>query len=417
MPVNPLVPFTDLVSGPLDENPFVVQPLSAQMWSKLNPAERASWLSELMTDSDGDDEDSDEDADSRPGAFVPDAQLDSSQVQVNPMLSQPAEAGTLLDRLKGVVTGKTPKGAPGQIPESVVVGGSGGLTPEQARKELGTQDAWEEFQQSGQAPLGIMDAQAGGGNNHAIPQYSPDADKWEYASDDPRRAEAIINVAESMLGKPYIWGGSSKAGADCSGLVQMAYRAAGIDMPRLAGFQMDAGKRVPINDLRPGDLVGYDWSNLMESVGGARGADHIGIYVGNGLMIEAARTGIPIRVTDLRGKDNSRMWGVRVPTERSTRDMTKPFNDSVNSLTRRLSSIFDDADAPVARNAASATVRAVNNIFDSPSKSKSSSGSKSSGSKKSTSKKPSGRTDINKGKSWEPRSDGGSKYSGSGATK
>lgn len=69
---------------------------------------------------------------------------------------------------------------------------------------------------------------------------------------------AVIKVAQTYLGVPYVWAGASKRGIDCSGLVLVAYRdGAGINLPHLATAQMARGKRINRADIRPGDLVGW----------------------------------------------------------------------------------------------------------------------------------------------------------------
>lgn len=129
-----------------------------------------------------------------------------------------------------------------------------------------------------------------------------------YVTDDAKSAETIVKVAKAMLGKPYVWGGEDWSGADCSGLVQLAYAQAGIAMPRLSNYQMNKGKRVDYKNLKPGDLVGWNNSNHVV------GADHIAIYIGNNQIIEAPRPGASIRVSGLYDYDVAEMWAVRIPS-------------------------------------------------------------------------------------------------------
>lgn len=114
----------------------------------------------------------------------------------------------------------------------------------------------------------------------------------------------IIAAAETLLDTPYVWGGNGPGGVDCSGLVQYAYKAAGIDLPRISYQQANAGTRVAINKLRPGDLVAWDNSSRNP------GADHIAIYLGNGMVIEAPRPGGKVQISHIY--DIGQAWGVRM---------------------------------------------------------------------------------------------------------
>jgi len=106
-----------------------------------------------------------------------------------------------------------------------------------------------------------------------------------------------ISYAVAQLGKPYIWGGIGPVGYDCSGLVMMAYRAAGIDLPRTTFQQVLAGTPVySLSQLEPGDLLFTAGSD-----GTATDPGHVGMYIGSGLVIQAAETGEPIMITPLAG--------------------------------------------------------------------------------------------------------------------
>ena len=94
------------------------------------------------------------------------------------------------------------------------------------------------------------------------------------------RAQRAIEAAYSELGKPYIWGAVGPDGFDCSGLMQHAWSQAGVMLPRTSEEQAAAGQTVPVSDLQPGDLVIY-----------FAGRTHVGMYVGNGLIIHAPRPG------------------------------------------------------------------------------------------------------------------------------
>jgi cell wall-associated NlpC family hydrolase len=102
----------------------------------------------------------------------------------------------------------------------------------------------------------------------------------------------VIAFARQQIGKPYLWGGTGPDAFDCSGLVMMAYRAAGIDIPRTAELQWVWGPRVPPGHEEPGDLVFFAGSD-----GTTTSPGHVGLVIGHDLMIEAYATGFPIRIS------------------------------------------------------------------------------------------------------------------------
>lgn len=107
---------------------------------------------------------------------------------------------------------------------------------------------------------------------------------------------AVVEVARSYLGVPYLWGGTSRAGIDCSGLVMASYAAVGVTMPRVAQDQSRVGVVIPsLDQAMPGDLLSYgsDVNNV----------DHIAIYSGAGQMIEAPRAGTVVREVPARSQD------------------------------------------------------------------------------------------------------------------
>jgi cell wall-associated NlpC family hydrolase len=109
----------------------------------------------------------------------------------------------------------------------------------------------------------------------------------------PGPAQIAIAFAETKLGLPYQWGGTGPL-YDCSGLTQAAYAAAGVPLPRTSRAQYWAGPRVPLAQLQPGDLVFY-----AHDVTDPATIHHLGLYVGDGRMIEAARTGTFIRYASI----------------------------------------------------------------------------------------------------------------------
>ena len=103
------------------------------------------------------------------------------------------------------------------------------------------------------------------------------------------RVAVAIAFAQSKIGMPYQWGGTGDPSFDCSGLVQAAWGAAGISLPRTTWEQVDVGIAVPalLADLEPGDVIFY------------YNDDHEALYVGNGLIIQAPQTGYEHRLCEL----------------------------------------------------------------------------------------------------------------------
>lgn len=105
-----------------------------------------------------------------------------------------------------------------------------------------------------------------------------------------------VEIGKRYLGIPYLWGGTNpKKGLDCSGLMQLIFRQMGVNLPRVSRDQARQGKRVAsLSQAQPGDLLAYSSAR----VGGAIG--HIAMYVGNGMMLEAPRTGLNVRIVKAR---------------------------------------------------------------------------------------------------------------------
>jgi cell wall-associated NlpC family hydrolase len=91
---------------------------------------------------------------------------------------------------------------------------------------------------------------------------------------------SLTRTALRYLGVPYVWGGESFYGVDCSGFVQAVFRHNGIELPRTADAQFEVGRRVLETDLRPGDLVFFQTYT--------EGASHVGIYLGGGRFVHAS---------------------------------------------------------------------------------------------------------------------------------
>ena len=114
-------------------------------------------------------------------------------------------------------------------------------------------------------------------------------------------ASTAIATAMTYLGVPYVWGGESYGGVDCSGLTMLAWESAGVDLPHLSRAQYGYGTHVSLGDMEAGDLI--FWS----SDGTQSGIYHVAMYLGDGEMIEAPTFGVPVRVTGVYS------WGSVMP--------------------------------------------------------------------------------------------------------
>ncbi|ADK13240.1 MULTISPECIES: NlpC/P60 family protein [Clostridium] len=106
-------------------------------------------------------------------------------------------------------------------------------------------------------------------------------------------SDAVVAYASNFLGVPYVWGGTSPSGFDCSGLVQYVYAHFGIDLPRTSQEQQTVGTAVSRDELQPGDLVFF-----------GSPAYHVGIYVGGGQFINAPKTGDVVKIASLDNRSD-----------------------------------------------------------------------------------------------------------------
>jgi peptidoglycan DL-endopeptidase CwlO len=112
----------------------------------------------------------------------------------------------------------------------------------------------------------------------------------------------VVAIAQKYLGVPYVWGGASPSGFDCSGLVMYCYAQLGVSLPHNAAMQYADCTPVAQSAAQPGDLVFFGYS--------AGGIHHVGIYVGGGSMIDAPYTGVDVRYDAAFGGD---FYGVGRP--------------------------------------------------------------------------------------------------------
>ncbi|MER6296811.1 NlpC/P60 family protein [Streptomyces althioticus] len=149
---------------------------------------------------------------------------------------------------------------------------------EAARKaaELARQQAEQEQAREEAAQQGGGTSEGSGSTGSA---ETPPADS-SYGT----KAEKALAFARAQIGKPYVWGATGPGSYDCSGLTQAAWKAAGVSLPRTTYDQVNAGTTVPVSQAQPGDLV-FFYDDVT----------HVGIYIGNGMMIHAPKPGTYVR--------------------------------------------------------------------------------------------------------------------------
>ncbi|MFF0112201.1 C40 family peptidase [Streptomyces prasinus] len=151
------------------------------------------------------------------------------------------------------------------------------------QQEAERQAAEEEARQSESGSAGASGtsepsgSSGSSGSTSTAPSASTDS---SYAA----KAEKALAFARAQIGKPYVWGATGPGSYDCSGLTQGAWRAAGVSLPRTTYDQVEAGTTVTVSQAQPGDLV-FFYDDIT----------HVGVYVGNGMMIHAPKPGTYVR--------------------------------------------------------------------------------------------------------------------------
>ncbi|MFF7949970.1 C40 family peptidase [Streptomyces griseorubiginosus] len=152
---------------------------------------------------------------------------------------------------------------------------------EKLKQEAAARKAAELARQQAAAEKAAQGAGQGVGQQESTPgPGTSTATDPSYAT----RAAKALAFARAQIGKPYVWGATGPGSYDCSGLTQAAWKAAGVTLPRVTYDQVNAGTTVSLADAQPGDLVFfYD------------GITHVGLYIGNGMMIHAPKPGAYVR--------------------------------------------------------------------------------------------------------------------------
>jgi cell wall-associated NlpC family hydrolase len=129
----------------------------------------------------------------------------------------------------------------------------------------------------------------------ASQQSSTQAPSWAPSSGaSATQGDIAANWALSQIGKPYQWGAAGPGTYDCSGLTMEAWAQAGVALLHYTGYQWEEGPHVSLDDLEPGDLLFYATDNSDPAT-----IHHVGIYIGNGEMVDAPYTGAFVRIDSI----------------------------------------------------------------------------------------------------------------------
>ncbi|PZF59633.1 NlpC/P60 family protein [Curtobacterium sp. MCSS17_008] len=198
-------------------------------------------------------------------------------MSVDAVLSRIAEIRTQIDALRGTPT----------------TAAASGSTASGAASSGAFADALATATGTGTAATTTSAGAASTAGATAAPATSVDAGRGTLATGSGATGSDVVAAAEKYLGVPYVFGGESRSGMDCSGLVQTVFKDLGVTMPRVVPDQADMGVPVgSLQDAKPGDLII------------PKGEQHIVIYVGEGKVLHAPRPGKDVRIVDNWYKDS-----------------------------------------------------------------------------------------------------------------
>ena len=143
-----------------------------------------------------------------------------------------------------------------------------------------------------QAAAAAARAQTAAGSTAGGPAGSGQAPSWASGSGaSTTQGDIAANWALTQLGKPYQWGGAGPDTYDCSGLTMQAWAQAGVQLLHYTGYQWEEGPHVPLDQLQRGDLLFFATNTADPST-----IHHVGIYIGNAMMVDAPYTGAFVRI-------------------------------------------------------------------------------------------------------------------------
>ena len=242
--------------------------------------------------------------------------IQQAVAQINSLLpALAAQLGT------GAAAGaSTLAGGPGQAPNQLP-----GQSPAQAPGSgcgcHGAAGAAAGAERIGQAPTGAAGAPPSGGMLDRLTKSakdkatsggganaSPEAEADQAAKSDKAapaagssKGQQMVDEVKKYLGTPYVFGGATPKGFDCSGLLLYVAKKFGIDLPHKASEQAKLGTAVDKADLQPGDMVFF-------KTDGSGGVSHSGMYIGDGKMIHAPKTGDVVKVSSINDSYYTKAW-------------------------------------------------------------------------------------------------------------
>jgi cell wall-associated NlpC family hydrolase len=163
-------------------------------------------------------------------------------------------------------------------------------------RQLATSQARVAALQAARRAALAAEAAAAAARAAAAAQEGPSqAPSWALGSGaSATQGDIAANWALTQLGKPYQWGGAGPDSYDCSGLTMDAWARAGVQLAHWTGYQWLSGPQVPLDDLQRGDLLFYATNNADPAT-----IHHVGIYIGNGMMVDAPYTGAFVRIDSI----------------------------------------------------------------------------------------------------------------------
>ncbi|MER6164259.1 C40 family peptidase [Streptomyces violaceorubidus] len=175
---------------------------------------------------------------------------------------------------------------------------------EAARKaaELAKQQAEQEAERKRQEEAAQQQDSGAASGSSGTSGTTGSSDSSTPDTSNGTKADKAISFARAQIGKPYVWGATGPDSYDCSGLTQAAWKAAGVTLPRVTYDQVNAGTTVPVSQAQPGDLV-FFYDDIS----------HVGLYIGDGMMIHAPKPGAYVREESIFYDGESSIYSVVRP--------------------------------------------------------------------------------------------------------